>query len=104
MMDRFLGTNLLYTRIMIRMQRRRALASPVSEFLGTAVMIIIMVYGASLVLAEAGDLNPEEFIGYLMLFTLLSHPPNHFRVQCTTFRKDWHRSTGCRMFLMPSVI
>jgi ATP-binding cassette, subfamily B, bacterial MsbA len=78
MMDRFLGTNSLYNSIMIRMQRRRALASPVSEFLGTAVMIIIMVYGASLVLAEAGDLNSEEFIGYLMLFYLIIAPSKSF--------------------------
>jgi ATP-binding cassette, subfamily B, bacterial MsbA len=78
MRDRFRGTNDLYTRIMVRMQRRRSLASPVSEFLGTTVMIIIMVYGASLVLADAGDLNPEEFIGYLMLFYLIIAPSKSF--------------------------
>ena len=78
MRDRFRGINDLYTRIMVRMQRRRSLASPVSEFLGTTVMIIIMVYGASLVLADAGDLNPEEFIGYLMLFYLIIAPSKSF--------------------------
>jgi ATP-binding cassette, subfamily B, bacterial MsbA len=78
MKDRFRFTNSQYTKIMVRMQRRRALASPVSEFLGTAVMIIVMVYGASLVLAEAGDLNSQEFIGYLMLFYLIIAPSKSF--------------------------
>jgi ATP-binding cassette, subfamily B, bacterial MsbA len=78
MRDRFRSTNSLYTKIMVRMQRRRALAGPVSEFLGTMVMIIIMVYGASLVLAESGDLNSQEFIGYLMLFYLIIAPSKSF--------------------------
>ncbi len=78
MRSRFRDTNSLYTKIMVRMQRRRALASPVSEFLGTTVMIIIMIYGASLVLADTGDLNPEEFIGYLMLFYLIIAPSKSF--------------------------
>jgi ATP-binding cassette, subfamily B, bacterial MsbA len=78
MRDRFRKTNSLYTSIMVRMQRRRALAGPVSEFLGTMVMIIIMVYGASLVLSETGDLNSQEFIGYLMVFYLIIAPSKSF--------------------------
>ncbi len=78
MKERFRATNSLYTKIMVGMQRRRALASPVSEFLGTVVMIIIMVYGATLVLADAGDLDPEQFIGYLMIFYLIIAPSKSF--------------------------
>jgi ATP-binding cassette, subfamily B, bacterial MsbA len=78
MKERFRATNSLYTTIMVGMQRRRALASPVSEFLGTVVMIIIMVYGATLVLADAGDLDPEQFIGYLMIFYLIIAPSKSF--------------------------
>lgn len=78
MRERFRNINSLYSGIMIKMQRRRALASPLSEFLGTMVMIIIMVYGASLVLAESGNLNSQEFIGYLMLFYLIIAPSKSF--------------------------
>jgi ATP-binding cassette, subfamily B, bacterial MsbA len=78
MRERFRNTNSLYTSIMVKMQRRRSLASPVSEFLGTVVMIVIMVYGASLILADAGSLNPEEFIGYLMIFYLIIAPSKSF--------------------------
>ncbi len=75
---RFRNMNSLYTKIMVRIQRRRFLASPVSEFLGTVVMIIIMVYGATIVLADTGRLNPEEFIAYLMLFYLIIAPSKSF--------------------------
>lgn len=79
---RFNNLNSLYTKIMIKLQRRRFLASPLSEFLGTIVMIVIMVYGASLVLAEASDMSSQEFIGYLMLFYLIIAPSKSFS---TTF-------------------
>ena len=78
MTNRFLSLNSLYTKIMVRIQRRRFLASPVSEFLGTVVMIIIMVYGATIVIAGTGRLNPEEFIAYLMLFYLIIAPSKSF--------------------------
>ncbi len=78
MRERFGNTNTIYTRVMVKMQRRRALASPVSEFLGTIVMITIMVYGATLVLADVSDLNSQEFIGYLMLFYLIIAPSKSF--------------------------
>ncbi len=87
MRDRFRNTNELYTKIMVRMQRRRALASPVSEFLGTAVMIIIMIYGASLVLADASSLNPEEFIGYLMVFYFIIAPSKSFSTAMYNIQK-----------------
>jgi len=75
---KFQSMNSLYTRIMISIQRRRALASPLSEFLGTAVMIIIMVYGASLILAETSELSSEVFIAYLMLFYMIIAPSKSF--------------------------
>ena len=78
MRHRFQSMNSLYTKIMISIQRRRALASPLSEFLGTAVMIIIMVYGASLILADTSGLSSEVFIAYLMLFYMIIAPSKSF--------------------------
>ncbi len=75
---RFENTNNLYTRIMTKMHRRRYLARPVSEFLGTTVMVAIMVYGATLVLAGVGSLTSQAFIGYLMLFYLIIAPAKGF--------------------------
>ncbi len=75
---RFRSMNSFYTKIMTKMQRRRYLAHPVSEFLGTTVMVIIMVYGSTLVLAGVGSLTSQAFIGYLMIFYLIIAPAKKF--------------------------
>lgn len=76
--SRFDSISLFYTRVMVKMMRRRSLASPLSEFMGTTVMIIIMIYGASLVLGEQSDLTSQQFIGYLMMFYLIIAPSKSF--------------------------
>ncbi len=78
MTDRFLSLNSLYTRIMNKLYRRQDLASPVSEFLGTTVFIIIMFFGGSLVLTGASSLRPEIFIGYLAIFSQIIQPSKTF--------------------------
>lgn len=76
--SRFENVNSFYAKVMVKIMRRRALASPLSEFLGTLVMIFIMIYGASLVLADQSDLTSQQFIGYLMLFYLIIAPSKAF--------------------------
>ncbi len=76
--DKFYRENNSYTKVMTSMLRRRDLASPLSEFLGTAVMVVIMWYGSSLVLDDKSALTSQEFIGYLMLFYLLIAPVKSF--------------------------
>lgn len=75
---RFESVNSFYTKVMTKMMRRRYMASPLSEFLGTSVMIVIMIYGASLVLGESSDLSSQQFIAYLMLFYLIIAPSKSF--------------------------
>lgn len=76
--ERFFGENKSYTKVMISMFRRRYLSNPLSEFLGTAVMVIIMWYGASLVLSNTGSLSSQALIGYLMMFYLIIAPAKSF--------------------------
>lgn len=71
MRRRFSSTNSFYTRLMVKMFRRRFLASPLSEFLGTILMVIIMWYGGSLVLGDSGTLKSQELIAYLLLFYMI---------------------------------
>ncbi len=78
MKDRFLSINSFYTLIMTKMYRRQYLASPMSEFLGTVVVILIVWYGGSLVLSEDSSLSPAAFIGYLMLFAMIINPAKSF--------------------------
>lgn len=75
---RFFSVNNFYTRIMIKMYRRQYLGTPLSEFLGTVVVVFIMWYGGSLVLGAQTTLSPENFIGYLVIFSQIINPAKSF--------------------------
>ncbi|MBI5220170.1 MAG: ATP-binding cassette domain-containing protein [Bacteroidia bacterium] len=73
MRDKFYFENNNYTAIANRIMRKRYLASPLSEFLGAAIMVTIMWYGGSLVLG-GNYLRPEVFLAYLAVFFQLLIP------------------------------
>lgn len=72
--DRFDAENVNYSRIIRRMAKRQQLASPVSEFLGVMMVVSIVLYGGSLVIANEGDLKAAEFIAYIALFSQIMRP------------------------------
>lgn len=74
MEKRFAEENEAYRRIQNRLMRRRSLAHPMSEFLGTIVIVIILWFGGSLVLGESAALTPEVFISYIALFYCIINP------------------------------
>lgn len=76
--NRFSELNDDFTRLNVKINRRRALASPVGEFLGTVVIIIIMIYGASLILGHRSSLAPQLLITYLSTFYLIIEPSKRF--------------------------
>ena len=63
--------NNLYS-IMIKFYRRMDLASPSSEFLGIVSTTGVLLFGGNLVFS--GELEPDLFIGYLVLFSQLISP------------------------------
>jgi len=71
---RFLSENESYRRIQNRLMRRRSLAHPMSEFLGTIVIVIILWFGGTLILNEAGSFSAPEFIAYIALFYCIINP------------------------------
>ena len=50
-----------YKNIMNRLMRRRELAHPVSEFLGTIVIVTVVWFGGILILSEGSTLAPAAF-------------------------------------------
>ena len=78
MRKRFEGVNSLYTKIMVRIWRRRDLASPLSEFLGTIVIGLVLWYGGKLVFNGQGGLSPEGLIGYIAIFYMIINPAKSF--------------------------
>lgn len=63
-----------YRNTMSQMLYKRDLASPLSEFLGSLIMISLVWYGGSLVLSGGGTLNGSEFLGYIIIFSQLIAP------------------------------
>ncbi|MBI2966854.1 MAG: ABC transporter ATP-binding protein [Bacteroidetes bacterium] len=67
-----------HKRLMTRVQRKRDLASPLSEFLATFVIVVVMWFGGQLVLGEKKSLGAEVFIGYIAIFSQLLPPAKSF--------------------------
>ncbi len=76
--DGFKNRNEAYTRTMNQITRRRYLASPLSEFLGAIVIVVLLAYGGNLVLSGEGQLSAASFIAYIAIFSQLLTPAKSF--------------------------
>jgi ATP-binding cassette, subfamily B, bacterial MsbA len=76
--ERFEEENDNYYHIMNQLMWKRFLAHPVSEFLGTTIIIIVLWYGGQLVLKNQSSLGAAGFIGYLVFFYNIINPAKAF--------------------------
>lgn len=76
-----------YRRIMNRLMRRRELAHPLSELLGTIVIIIVVWYGGTLILEKNSELSGPEFIAYLAIFYQIINPAKAFTTALYSIQK-----------------
>jgi len=72
--DKFTDSTTRFRDLMISVVNRKTLASPMSEFLGSATIITILWYGGSEVLSNSSSLQAEEFMGYIVLFYTVLNP------------------------------
>ncbi|MEI6586055.1 MAG: ABC transporter ATP-binding protein [Sediminibacterium sp.] len=72
--NKFFDTNDTLNHIRNKMNFRRDLASPMSEFLGVLVLSCILWFGGILVLNHEAGLSPENFITYILFFTQIINP------------------------------
>lgn len=72
--ERFNTQNSLYTQTMIRMGRKIDLSSPLSEMMGTIVLVVVMLVGGQLVLSHDTELPPSLFITYIIIFSQIIPP------------------------------
>ena len=66
-----------YFRTFVRTERLRAMAAPLTEMLAAVGTVILLWYGARLVLL-GGELTGEAFIGFVALSTKLYAPVKYF--------------------------
>ncbi|MBS1764529.1 MAG: ABC transporter ATP-binding protein [Bacteroidetes bacterium] len=76
--EKFERENKDYNRIAIRTLRKVDLSSPMSEFLGTIILMIVMYYGGMLVLNHDASLSASAFITYIALFSQIIPPAKSF--------------------------
>ena len=57
-----------------KVERKVWLASPMSEFMGTIIIMLIMYVGGTLVLGENANLTSEAFIAYIIVFSQVISP------------------------------
>lgn len=76
--EHFKKQNAEYYHIMNSLMWRRYLAHPMSEFLGTAVIVIVLWYGGKLVLNANSNLSAAGFITYLVFFYSIINPAKSF--------------------------
>jgi ATP-binding cassette subfamily B protein/subfamily B ATP-binding cassette protein MsbA len=71
---RFQNLNETIRHTFNRIHTRYFLAHPVSEFLGTTVIAILLWYGGYLILSGNGGISAPEFIYYLVIFYSIINP------------------------------
>ncbi|MDR2917712.1 MAG: ABC transporter ATP-binding protein/permease [Tannerella sp.] len=72
--QRFEESNETFRRTTNRIYRRQQLAHPMSEFLGTATIVVILWYGGTLILGENSPIDASTFIYYLVIFYSIINP------------------------------
>lgn len=72
--NNFKETNYKYNRLMVRLFRKRDLASPLSEFLGIVVSVIVIWFGGKIILSPDSSMDASIFIVYITVFSQIINP------------------------------
>lgn len=72
--ERFEKANEKFRDITNRIYRRQQMAHPMSEFLGTITIVIVLWYGGSLILSSTSSIDASTFIYYLVIFYSIINP------------------------------
>ena len=78
MMERFNKCSNEYRAAINRVATRQALAHPMSEFLGTCVIVIVLWFGGTLILSNSSTIDAPSFIYYLVILYSVINPLKEF--------------------------
>ena len=74
MNQRFQKVNSMYRNDIMRVNIRQQMAHPMSEFLGTIMIIVMLWFGGTLVLGESPVISGPTFIYYLVILYSILNP------------------------------
>lgn len=72
--NRFHRENQLFYKYSNRIARRQSLAHPMSEFLGTTAVAIVLWFGGTIILGGDASLTAGQFIYFMVIFYSLINP------------------------------
>ena len=78
MNERFDKINSEYRSDIMRVNIRQQLAHPMSEFLGTVMIVVVLWFGGTLVLGESPIISGPTFIYYLVILYSILNPLKEF--------------------------
>lgn len=78
MSDRFTDSSEQLRTASNRVSIRQASAHPVSEFMGTALIVLVLWYGGSLILGDRSGIKASDFIYYLTILYSVINPIKDF--------------------------
>lgn len=87
MEKQFAETNERYTKIFRRVARKTYLASPLSEFLATIVVIVLMYIGGTLALKGSSSMTPAKLITFIAVFSQIIPPAKNITTAAFSIRK-----------------
>jgi ATP-binding cassette, subfamily B, bacterial MsbA len=78
MVDRFTKCSNEYRDATNRVAMRQALAHPMSEFLGTLLIVVVLWFGGSLILGHNSSIEAPTFIFYMVILYSVINPLKEF--------------------------
>ncbi len=75
---KFKWANNDYSKLLIWIYRRRDLSSPLSEFLSSVVIVIVLWFGGKMVLSDTPTIQAADFITYIVVFSQIIPPAKTF--------------------------
>lgn len=76
-----------YYKLSNAIARRQALAHPMSEFLGTIAVVVVLWFGGTLIIGGSGTIDAAMFIYYMVLFYSIINPAKDLSKTSYTVQK-----------------
>jgi subfamily B ATP-binding cassette protein MsbA len=87
MKAQFAEINERYSKVFKSVIRKQYLASPISEFLATIVIMVLMFVGGKLALQGSGNMTPDKLIAFLIIFSQIIQPAKNITTAYFSIQK-----------------
>ena len=76
--NKFKEANADYTNVLVWIYRKHDLSSPLSEFMSSIVIVVVLWFGGQMVLSDSPTIQAADFITYIVIFSQIIPPIKTF--------------------------